>query len=236
LTLAVGLVFVALNLLLACGLFAAIAFDLVEFEDRRVMDQAVDGRHRHAGVGEDVVPAGERLVGGDQDADVTLSKGDTLHVDIRYVGGATRSLDLPLPKSCVELRTTDAAVVQEIDQLIDTYTDKEIAELLNERGVRTVVTTPWTAARIGRLRHIYRLTDRRTRLLGQGLLTPEAVAARYGVVVSTVHLWRRRGLLRAHPVNDRGDYLYEIPPEDLPAKFVHKRDYQVDPPTSSSHN
>jgi DNA invertase Pin-like site-specific DNA recombinase len=168
--------------------------------------------------------------------DVTLTKGDTLHVDIRFVGGATRSLDLPLPKSCVELRTTDAAVVKEIDQLIDTYTDKEIAELLNERGVRTVVTTPWTAARICRLRHIYRLTDRRTRLLAQGLLTPEAVAARYDVVVSTVHLWRRRGLLRAHPVNDRGDFLYEIPPEGLPAKFAHKRDYPIHPVTSSSRN
>jgi DNA invertase Pin-like site-specific DNA recombinase len=165
--------------------------------------------------------------------DVTLTKGDTLHVDIRFVGGATRSLDLPLPKSCIQLRTTDALVVKEIDHLIDTYTDKEIAELLNERGVRTVVATPWTAARIGRLRHTYHLTDRRARLLAQGLLTPEAVAARYDVVVSTVHLWRRRGLLRAHPVNDRGDFLYEIPPEDLPAKFAHKREYQTIPLTSS---
>lgn len=168
--------------------------------------------------------------------DVTLTKGDTVHVDIRFVGGATRSLDLPLPKSCVELRTTDAEVVNEIDRLIDTYTDKEIAEVLNERGVRTVVTTPWTAARIGRLRAIYCLSDRRTRLLAQGLLTPQDVAARYGVVISTVHLWRRRGLLHAHPINDRGDFLYEIPLEDLPAKFAHKRDYQVNPVTSSSHS
>lgn len=127
-------------------------------------------------------------------------------------------------------------VAHDGDRLIDTYTDKEIAELLNERGVRTVVTTPWTAARISRLRHTYRLTDRHTRLLAPGLPTPEDVAARYGVVVSTVHLWRRRALLRAHPVNDRGDFLYEIPPEDLPAKFAHKRDYQVDSATSSSFN
>jgi DNA invertase Pin-like site-specific DNA recombinase len=168
--------------------------------------------------------------------DVTLTKGDSVHMDIRFVGGATRSLDIPLPKTCVELRTTDAAVVEEVDRLIDTYTDKEIADLLNERGVRTVVTTPWTAARIGRLRRIYCLTDRRTRLLAHGLLTPENVAVRYGVVVSTVHLWRRRGLLRAHPINDRGDFLYEIPPEGVPAKFVHKRDYQVVPTTSSSHS
>jgi DNA invertase Pin-like site-specific DNA recombinase len=165
--------------------------------------------------------------------DVTLTKGDTLHVDICFVGGATRSLDLPLPKSCVELRTTDAEVVKEIDQLIDTYTDGEIADVLNERGVRTVVATPWTGARIGRLRTIYRLTDRRTRLLAQGLLTPQDVAARYGVALSTVHLWRRRGLLRTHPINDRGDYLYEIPPEDLPAKYAHKREYQVAPVTLS---
>ncbi len=168
--------------------------------------------------------------------DVTLTKGDALHVDIRFAGGATRSLDLALPKSCVELRTTDAQVIEEIDHLIDTYTDSEIADVLNERGVRTVVTTPWTAARIGRLRGAYRLSDRRTRLLAQGLLTPEDVASRYGVVLSTVHLWRRRGLLRAHPVNDRGDYLYEIPPEDLPAKFAHKREYRVEPETSSSPN
>jgi hypothetical protein len=84
--------------------------------------------------------------------DVTLTKGDALHVDIRFAGGATRPLDLPLPKSCVELRTTDAEVVKEIDRLIDTYIDGEIADVLNERGVRTIVTTPWTAARIGRLR------------------------------------------------------------------------------------
>ena len=166
--------------------------------------------------------------------DVTLTKGDALHVDIRFAGGATRSLDVPLPKSCVELRTTDAEVVKEIDRLIDTYTDGEIADVLNERGVRTVVTTPWTAARIGRLRTIYRLTDRRTRLLAQGLLTPEDVAARYGVVLSTVHLWRRRGLLRAHPIDDRGNYLYEIPPEDLPAKYAHKREYQAETVSSST--
>jgi len=168
--------------------------------------------------------------------DVTLTKGDMLHVDIRFAGGATRSLDLALPKSCVELRTTDAEVIKEIDHLIDTYTDSEIADVLNERGVRTVVTTPWTAARIGRLRGAYHLSDRRTRLLAEGLLTPEDVAARYGVVLSTVHLWRRRGLLRAHPVNDRGDYLYEIPPEDLPAKYAHKREYLVEPVTSTSRN
>jgi hypothetical protein len=58
-------------------------------------------------------------------------------------------------------------------------------------------------------------------------------AGLYGVVLSTVHLWRRRGLLRSHPSDDRGNYLYEIPPEDLPAKYAHKGEYQPEPVGSS---
>ena len=166
--------------------------------------------------------------------DVTLTKSDALHADIRFTGGATRSLVIPFPKTCVELRTTDAAVVREIDTLLDTYTDGEIADLLNERGVRTVVATPWTPARVGRLRQTYALKDRRSRLLEEGLLSPDELAERYHVARSTVHLWRQRGLLRAHPVNDRGDYLYEIPPDALPGKWAHKHDYEPDSPTSPS--
>jgi len=139
-------------------------------------------------------------------------------------------------RGAAELRTTDAAVVREIDHLLDTYTDAEIADVLNERGVRTVVPTPWTGPRIARLRHTYGLTDRRTRLLAQGLLPPSAVATRYGVSLATVHLWRRRGLLRAHPANDKGDYLYEIPPDALPAKWAHKCDYLAEAQTATSRS
>jgi hypothetical protein len=59
-------------------------------------------------------------------ADVTLTKGKTVHADIRFTGGATRSLDIPLPKTCVELRRTDAAVVREIDHLLDKYTRRRL--------------------------------------------------------------------------------------------------------------
>jgi len=166
--------------------------------------------------------------------DVTVTKGASIRADIRFAGGATQSLELPFPKSCIELRTTDAEVVREIDRLLETYTDGEIADVLNERGVRTVVATPWTRPRITRLRHAYGLTDRRTRLREQGLLTPSEVGQRAGVSLATVHLWRRRGLLRAHPVNDKGDYLYEIPPEDLPAKHAHKRGYPSELATLTS--
>jgi DNA invertase Pin-like site-specific DNA recombinase len=157
-------------------------------------------------------------------ADVTLVKGDMLHADIRFTGGSTRHLDLPLPQTLGQLRATDATIVHEIDELLDTYTDGEIAELLNERGIRSRnnPTAPFTRNRVGRLRRTYGLKDRRTRLVEAGMLTPWDIAARCGVEVSTVHLWRRSGLLRAHPTNDKGDYLYE-PCGELPTKYAHKR-------------
>src|SRR5271169_1733496 len=45
-------------------LFSSIAVD-IHFEDRSVMDEAVDRGERHGGVGEDLAPFAERLVGGD---------------------------------------------------------------------------------------------------------------------------------------------------------------------------
>jgi hypothetical protein len=57
-----------------------------------------------------------------------------VHADIRFTGGATRLVEIPLPKTCIELRATDASLVREIDALLDMYTDAEIADLLNERG------------------------------------------------------------------------------------------------------
>lgn len=154
--------------------------------------------------------------------DVTLVKSDTLHADVRFTGGTTQHLDLPLPKTAGQLRTTDAAIVREIDRLLDTYTDGEIAEVFNERGFRSGTALPFTRNRIGRLRRVYGLKERRTRLIEAGMLTPSDMAARCGVEVSTVHLWRRSGILRAHPINDKGDYLYESPSGDLPRKYAHK--------------
>jgi DNA invertase Pin-like site-specific DNA recombinase len=167
-------------------------------------------------------------------ADITLTKGESLHADIRFAGGATRSLDIPLPKTCTELRTTDSAVVREIDLLLDTCTEAEIADLLNERGVRTISMQPFTRLRVMRLRRSYSLKHRRTRLREAGFLTPSDISARCGVSLSTVHDWRRRGLLRAHAVNDKGEYLYEVPAQNLPGKFAHKREYQAESRTSHS--
>ena len=54
-------VVVALYFLMAGGLSARIALDLVDLEDARVLDEAVDGSRGHPGIREHVVPAGRQV-------------------------------------------------------------------------------------------------------------------------------------------------------------------------------
>src|SRR5439155_11695998 len=61
--------------------------------------------------------------------DVTLLKTDEVVAQIRFRGGATHTMRLPLPLSAPELRKTHPTVVAEIDRLLDKHTDAEIADI-----------------------------------------------------------------------------------------------------------
>jgi len=69
--------------------------------------------------------------------DVTLIKTEEITAHVRFKGGITKTLTLPRPLSAWEARKTPADVVTEIDRLLDHHTEKEIAGILNERGVRS---------------------------------------------------------------------------------------------------
>ena len=68
--------------------------------------------------------------------DVTLRKQEEIAADVRFKGGATRTLTLPIPLKSWQLTQADRLVVEEVDRLLDHYTDGEIATILNERGLR----------------------------------------------------------------------------------------------------
>ena len=157
--------------------------------------------------------------------DVTLIKRDEILVHVRFKGGAARTISLPLPLSAPKLRKTDDAVVQEIDRLLDHHTNREIAAILNKKGMRSGEGRPFHRGIIVRLRSAYHLKDRFTRLRAIGMLTEQEIAELTGIAVASVKDWRYRGLLRAHRYNDRGDCLFEIPPHDLPKRHAHKRSY-----------
>jgi hypothetical protein len=53
--------------------------------------------------------------------DVTVQKADHILAQIRFKGGATRTLTVPLPPPFTQSRLTPAETLAAIDQLLDTY-------------------------------------------------------------------------------------------------------------------
>jgi DNA invertase Pin-like site-specific DNA recombinase len=157
--------------------------------------------------------------------DVTLLKGDQIHVHVRFKGGALKSLSLPLPLGAPLLRKTPVAVVREVDRLLEQHTEREIAAILNEKGLRSGTGQPFTLMTVINIRRHYGLRDRFQRMRALGLLTIEEIAAQFGIVTCAVKDWRDKGLLRAHRYNDKGQCLYEPPADDLPGKYKKKRPY-----------
>jgi len=166
--------------------------------------------------------------------DVTLIRGQQITAHIRFRGGATRTLTLPLPRTSADLRRTDAAVVARIDELLDDHIEAEIADILNAEGHRTGTGLPFTRERVLNIRRGYELRSRYRRLRDQGLLTPEEMAGQLDVTPKTVQIWRAAGLLKATPYNSRNWCLYEPPGPEAPKKNTHKGLSRKDIPTTST--
>jgi DNA invertase Pin-like site-specific DNA recombinase/DNA-binding transcriptional regulator YiaG len=150
--------------------------------------------------------------------DVTLLRADVINAHIRFRGGTTRSLTLPLPKCAWELRQTPATVLSEIGELAASHTDEEVAAMLNERGHRSGEGLAFHARMVLRLRREHGLKSRFDRLRDAGMLTRDEVARMLNVSGSTVTKWRERGLLHAERYNDKGSCLYAKPGDGAPTK------------------
>jgi hypothetical protein len=149
---------------------------------------------------------------------VTLIKGESITVQVRFKGGAARTLTLPLAQPAWATWQTNPGVVAEVDRLLEDHTDARIAALLNERGWRSGKGGRFTRGIITRIRYQYRLRSRFDRLREAGMLTQEEIADQLAVHTTTVHDWRRSGLLKAHAYNDKPEYLYESMSENRPLK------------------
>jgi DNA invertase Pin-like site-specific DNA recombinase len=150
--------------------------------------------------------------------DVTLIKDQELTIQVRFKGGATRTLVLAKPLSAPQLRKTDPEIVQEIDRLLEEGSDKQIAIELNGRELRTGTDEAFSARIIGKIRRAYNLKSRYERLRGKGLKTLREMAELMGVSTGTVKQWRNCELIKSHVYNDRRECLYEAEGEALPKK------------------
>lgn len=150
--------------------------------------------------------------------DVTLRQGEVITAQVRFKGGATQTITVPISHG----RRSAPELIALIDQLLDDYTDTEVAEQLNQRGWRTYEGKPFHGRRVLSLRRYHQLKDHGTRLRERGLLSASEAASAYGVCQATLMEWGRAGLIPMYRTNDHGMAVFPPPDKYAPEKGAHK--------------
>jgi DNA invertase Pin-like site-specific DNA recombinase len=141
--------------------------------------------------------------------DVTLLRqDDQITLSIRFRGGATTTLRVPVRIGAWRGRKTPPTVVARAATLLASHTDADVAALLNADGLTTGAEAPFDVAAMQWLRQRYGLSSRREHLLAAGTLTAAHLAARLGITASQVRHWRADGHLTATRCNDK-EWLYD---------------------------
>jgi DNA invertase Pin-like site-specific DNA recombinase len=143
--------------------------------------------------------------------DVTLLRGQNLTAQVRFKGGANRTLSLPLPLKIWQVRRTPPELLSEIDRLLNQFTELQLAEELNQRGLRTSLKRAFSAQLIRDLCRRNGIKSRQQRFQEQELLKTHAIAEIIGTKPNLVGYWRQQGLLKGCRVNERNEYMYERP-------------------------
>ena len=152
--------------------------------------------------------------------DVTMERSDrNVDLRIRLKGGATHQMKVAIPLNAWQIRKTKPEIIEEIDKLMDHFTDKEIVANFNRRGIKPSEGQKFTRTIMGNLRRNNGLKSRYDRLREKGLSTVDEMAKELNVSACTVKIWCSYGLLKGYKYNDKGERLFELgPKEAMPQK------------------
>jgi DNA invertase Pin-like site-specific DNA recombinase len=154
--------------------------------------------------------------------DVALKRSEDISVQIRFKGGATRELHLPIPKPAWALRKTPAPIISLIDQLLEEHNYPGVARELNSRGLTSGAGKPFNCVIVKRLRECYQLKSREVRLSERGWLTAAQVAVLIEEKPWRVYQWRKNGLLEAFRC-ERNKQMYQRPSEAAIAEIKRRK-------------
>ena len=155
--------------------------------------------------------------------DVTLVKRQNIQIHIRWKGGATTSLERPLPLSAPDLVRTPADTIELVRALATEQTDAQIARTLNGRWLRTGRKNLFTRLIVRHIRTAYGIRSYVQHLRSQGWLTAPEVAAQMRVHFSTAKRFAAEGVIHAVRADDRGFMLFEPVSGPLPHAHPGKR-------------
>lgn len=141
--------------------------------------------------------------------DVTLVKGDRVLIQVRFRGGKTTVIEVDKPKPIALIRKTLPEVVRMVEELLETCSDRQIAERLNTLGYKNWRGDSFTHKKVVVIRNAYHLKTRFARLRERGMLTANELAAQLGVCPTTIYQWGQSGFLRQHRYGNQHRCLFE---------------------------
>ena len=131
-------------------------------------------------------------------ADVTLLREEKhITVGVRFRGGTTSSLQLPLPLSAWRRRLTHPDVVARIEQLLEEHDAEEVAVRLNAEGLCTGAQQPFDADAVRWVCYSHGLKTPHERVRDSNKLTARKMSHLLGLPECTVRKWARNGRLHA---------------------------------------
>ena len=159
--------------------------------------------------------------------DVTLTRDKDITLGVRFKGGATAVLTIPPPVRIYERHKLSAEVAQEIDRLLDRHTPDEIADILNERALRTGHRHLFSAPGIQRALPNYGIKSRKQRLRESGLLTSAEMAAMLHISTTMIWYWRSHGVLQAETYCKNRFLFYPPGPDPFKGRFLKQTHREV---------
>jgi DNA invertase Pin-like site-specific DNA recombinase/uncharacterized protein YndB with AHSA1/START domain len=125
------------------------------------------------------------------------AKQNSVHLTLRWQGGAISELDVALPNPHQPTIKTDENTIDLLRRLACHYDDAMIAGILNRQGRRTAMGERFTANRVGNLRRYRKITRyQRSEDKREGdLVTVTKAAEILGIAPSTVHRWLDDGFI-----------------------------------------
>ena len=148
--------------------------------------------------------------------DVIMIRAENITLHVRFKGGATKTLKIPLPLKGWQYNLTDQKIVEIVDELLPDHTYSEIATILDKRGYKSGQGHRIDRNVVKGITHKYKLKTRFARLRATGKLTVDEVASLLGVTAATVRRWAKKDVIKTYPYNDRNGCLYEHPGVNSP--------------------
>jgi len=150
------------------------------------------------------------------------------HLKLRWRGGATSELDVPLVRKRIPALRTDEDTLGLVRRLAVHYPDAQIAGILNRQGRRTATGDRFTANSVGSLRRYWKIPrfERPTTPHEGELLTIGKAAKLLKIAPSTLHRWLGDGFIAGEQLTPGAPWRIRMT-DDLKARFSdeERKDY-----------